>query len=418
MSPALPFVSSTVLVVFSLAASIAAGEVNEDFVRMQEEMEHLKGQIKESKESVQEIFRKEKTIFDELEKAGKSLAAAQAEEREIKSRLRRVEADISRSSTYLSETRGVMVSKESTVSARLRAMYKQGREGYFSSVFASDTHVTALRHYRYLTMIAASDQELLSGFNKVASDNQARQKQLEQQKAELIALQDEAERKNAEVARRLKEKKDMLAMIRKEKTFYESMVKGMEESSLYIQKMLKQVSHAPRSTAVISAPPTPAPSPAAPPAAISARKDSGDRPDARLPQFPDMRGRLPWPATGEVVGRFGRYQDPEKRVEAVSRGVEIAAPADSDIAAVFPGKVIYASWLKGYGKAVILDHGATYYTVYAHISDILVKEGDRVEQGAIIGRVGDTGSLKGPDLYFEVRHGGDPEDPVLWLRRR
>lgn len=418
MSPALPFVSAAVLIVFSLAASIAAGEVNEDFVRMQEEMERLKGQIKERKESVQEISRREKTIFDELEKAGKSLAAAQAEEREIKSRLRRVEAEISRSTVYLSETKGVMMSKESTVSARLRAMYKHEKEGYFSSVFASDTQTTALRHYRYLTMVAASDHELLSDFNKVASDNQAVQKQLELQKAELIALQDEVERKSAQVAGRLKEKKDMLATIRKEKTFYESMVKGMEDSSLYIQNMLKQVSLASRSTSAISAPPAPAPSPANPPAAISARKDSGDKSDAKLPLFSEMRGRLPWPATGEVVGRFGRYQDPEKRVEAVRRGVEVAAPADSDIAAVFPGKVIYASWLKGYGKAVILDHGSTYYTVYAHISDILVKEGDRVEQGAIIGRVGDTGSLKGPDLYFEVRHGGDPEDPVLWLRRR
>src|SRR6185503_11057508 len=73
-------------------------------------------------------------------------------------------------------------------------------------------------------------------------------------------------------------------------------------------------------------------------------------------------------------------------------------------------------WFRGYGNLIIVDHGGEYYTVYAHAADIRVTEGDEVKQGQIIGTVGDTGSLQGPRLYFEVRHEGKPQDPAQWLR--
>ena len=67
---------------------------------------------------------------------------------------------------------------------------------------------------------------------------------------------------------------------------------------------------------------------------------------------------------------------------------------------------------------IILDHEHEYYTLYAHVADILVKEGDDVRQGQRIGTVGETGSLEGPRLYFEVRFEGKPQNPEQWLRKR
>jgi septal ring factor EnvC (AmiA/AmiB activator) len=80
--------------------------------------------------------------------------------------------------------------------------------------------------------------------------------------------------------------------------------------------------------------------------------------------------------------------------------------------------VIYRGWLRGYGNLIILDHGAGYYTLYAHASELLVGEGEWVTAGQSIARVGETGSLTGPRLYFEVRYQGRPEDPEQWLKRR
>ena len=82
------------------------------------------------------------------------------------------------------------------------------------------------------------------------------------------------------------------------------------------------------------------------------------------------------------------------------------------------GRVRYAGWFQGYGRLVILDHGGGYYTVSGHLAEIAVAVGDTVASGAPIGTVGDSGSLSGPRLYFEIRRGGEALDPREWLLPR
>jgi len=99
----------------------------------------------------------------------------------------------------------------------------------------------------------------------------------------------------------------------------------------------------------------------------------------------------------------------------VEQVIDIEAPEGTEFKAVYPGTVLYTGWFKGYGNMIILDHGHGYYTLYAHASAIQVREGETVRQGQVIGQVGETGSLAGPRLYFEVRSQGQPEDPQRWL---
>jgi len=80
--------------------------------------------------------------------------------------------------------------------------------------------------------------------------------------------------------------------------------------------------------------------------------------------------------------------------------------------------VRFADWFRGYGKLVILDHGDDYFSVSGHLAEILVGVGDRVSEGQPIGSVGETGSLSGPSLYFEIRRGAEPLDPAEWLNLR
>jgi septal ring factor EnvC (AmiA/AmiB activator) len=65
---------------------------------------------------------------------------------------------------------------------------------------------------------------------------------------------------------------------------------------------------------------------------------------------------------------------------------------------------------------MIIDHGDAYYTVYAHMEEVLKAKGVPVRAGEIIATVGDSGSMEGPMLYFEVRHHGKPLDPMAWLK--
>ena len=82
------------------------------------------------------------------------------------------------------------------------------------------------------------------------------------------------------------------------------------------------------------------------------------------------------------------------------------------------GQVVYADWLKGYGLVIIMDHANGVFSLYAHASKILTSVGARIEAGEAIGETGDTGMTGENTLYFELREGAEPVDPLVWLSKR
>jgi murein DD-endopeptidase MepM/ murein hydrolase activator NlpD len=146
-------------------------------------------------------------------------------------------------------------------------------------------------------------------------------------------------------------------------------------------------------------------------------KAAGRNPQPYTGDFTRGRGALDWPVRGAVVGHFGPEVHPKWGTTTMNNGIDIQAPMGAAVDAVARGRVEYTSEdYAGYGQIVILNHGDGYYTLYAHLSEILVEIGAEVESGQIIGRVGDTGSLKGTVLHFEVRKGGSALDPQQWLK--
>ena len=137
--------------------------------------------------------------------------------------------------------------------------------------------------------------------------------------------------------------------------------------------------------------------------------------DADRSTFAGLKGRLPWPASGLIEIGFGKVVNPRFNTVTFQKGLDIRASSGSPIRAVAPGRVVYASWLRGYGNLVIVDHGGGYHTVLAHLARFAAAVGSEVEAGAELGAVGDTGSLKGPYLYFELRKNGIAVDPAGWL---
>ena len=107
--------------------------------------------------------------------------------------------------------------------------------------------------------------------------------------------------------------------------------------------------------------------------------------------------------------------DPRFRTVTVQKGVDIAARRGEEVLAVAPGRVAHAGWFKGYGNLVIVDHGEGFHTLVAHLASMTSAAGEDVQTGSVLGTVGDTGSLKGAYLYFEIRENGKPLDPKSWL---
>jgi septal ring factor EnvC (AmiA/AmiB activator) len=131
-----------------------------------------------------------------------------------------------------------------------------------------------------------------------------------------------------------------------------------------------------------------------------------------------FRGLLDWPADGPVSTGFGTMVHPRFKTRVPHPGLDIDAAEGADIRAVFDGRVVFASWMRGYGLTAIVDHGEGVLSVYAHASVLLVEPEEAVIRGQTLGKVGDTGSLRGPHLYFELRVDGRPADPARWLRSR
>jgi lipoprotein NlpD len=120
--------------------------------------------------------------------------------------------------------------------------------------------------------------------------------------------------------------------------------------------------------------------------------------------------RLAWPLKGLLYSKYGPRQGQHHD------GIDIAAPEGTLVGAAAAGRVVYAGEQAGYGSIVIVRHDGGLLTVYAHASELLVREGDRVEQGSPVARVGRSGRTTGPHLHFEVREGTRSRDPLRWLR--
>lgn len=129
--------------------------------------------------------------------------------------------------------------------------------------------------------------------------------------------------------------------------------------------------------------------------------------------FTGLHRGLPYPVSGEVLGRFGA----ERPEGGLWRGIVLRSPEGTGVQAVAAGRVVYANWLSGFGNIMIVDHGAKYLSVYAYNQSLLKRVGDIVAAGDTIATVGATGGQVDSGLYFEIRHQGTPVNPLLWLRR-
>lgn len=124
---------------------------------------------------------------------------------------------------------------------------------------------------------------------------------------------------------------------------------------------------------------------------------------------------LIWPTKGRVVSPFGYRIHPVYDIEHFHTGIDIANSFGTPVYATAYGVVKYAGWQSGYGKVVVIEHKFGYTTVYAHLSSIKVKLGQKVSRGDLIGLVGDTGTTTGPHLHYEVWKDGKICNPIKFV---
>jgi septal ring factor EnvC (AmiA/AmiB activator) len=271
--------------------------------------------------------------------------------------------------------RGIEQTKEELFS-RLIALYKMGRVPTEGLLLTSQSYPDLLRLDKYLRVIIDYDSRLVETYRYQVVLKERYQEELIQDQFQWQRSISEIEKKKKEITRVSGEKRALLKSIQNQKVVYQKVILELEERAKELQLFVDKLE---REKSLLA---------------------------YGKPKHETLKGKLTPPVQGKVISSFK---------EKGQNGVEIKAPMGAEIRAVLAGRVLYADWFKGFGNIVIIDHGDHTFTVSGYCSELLKKSGDAVSQGEAIALVGSSGSLKGPCLYFEIRHHGKPQDPMEWL---
>jgi septal ring factor EnvC (AmiA/AmiB activator) len=379
---------------------VAAQQPKRDDIQSeQRKLQQTQKQLKEQREKAAQARARETSLLAELEEIEKRLAEKQREVARLDARIRRIQADVHGLRGEIDRLEGSRASQEEALARRLRTAYKvHAQGGALPLILSGDDPVARAAALRHLASLAALDARLIREYRVTSERLEDRKGREEARQRELADLRADATREQAEVDRDAGKRRSLLARVKDERVYHERMVGELTEAARRLEAFIRELQAKQRRLAKV-----PPPKGGIEPPGIG---------------FGSLRGRLPWPTDGRIVSSFGAQVHPRFGTRTFRNGVDIEAVEGRDVMAVYAGHVVYTGWFKGYGNLIILDHGNEYYTLYAHIAEIQVKEGDDVRQGQRIGTVGDTGSLAGPRLYFEVRYQGKPQDPAEWLRAR
>jgi murein DD-endopeptidase MepM/ murein hydrolase activator NlpD len=158
-------------------------------------------------------------------------------------------------------------------------------------------------------------------------------------------------------------------------------------------------------------PPPPISEKAPPAAQADTEKPPSPAAPAPLPDAGPFRGQFAWPLNGRILSRFGA-----KGGGLYNDGINIAAKTGQTVRASSDGVVAYVGdAISGFGLLILIKHGDSWVTAYGHLSDALVKRGDKVRRGEPIGKAGQSGNVETPQLHFEIRQGRRAQDPVRLL---
>lgn len=369
------------------------GEIQEK----REKLRELHRELRREREKVKKVIQKERSLSQELARIEKLLERKDREIKGLKIKLRENEGRIALLNKEIRSAERKLRKTKELLKQRLRTIYKLGNLGYLRLLLSAEDLNQMGKRIKYLQVIAKEDQRILKVYQNTISELDTKKRELEHQKTQLKKNQKELQESQREIADERRRRGVLLARLRDEKGGHLKTIKELEDASRQLQALIARLRAEEE---------------------VAKKKAAVIPPSPRDTKFAALKGKLPWPTGGTLITTYGRQEHPKFQTVTFSRGIGISAPEGKEILAVYEGVVLYADWFQGYGKLIILDHGGGYYTLYAHASELLVKQGDKVESRQVIAKVGDTGSLEGAQLYFEVRNKGKPEDPLSWLESK
>lgn len=344
----------------------------------------IDARIKSLQKESDSLAAEARTVFGELRKLELDREIKKQEVEKADLELAQVTVARDRAEARVSELEAKRIAQTPAIKERLVELSKRGRSGYVQLLLASNDVRAIGRMARGVAAVAELDRVRLETHRRTLEAERDALNELDQQRDAVEQLQRDATRARAAVDAAVTARNRLIDQLDQQRDLAAQYVAELQQAQLALDRTLATTE---ASSAVIALPIRP------------------------------FKGDLPWPIDGPVTARFGRIPAGRFGTTIVRNGIELAAK-DGDVArAVHEGTVAFAAPFSGFGTMVIVDHGASAFTLYGNLLDATVNVGTNVSRGTPLGRVGLAPS-GGAALYFEVRIDGRPVNPLEWLKGR
>ena len=366
------------------SADAAKESLSDRIANERRELATLKEELNRIKGQRDKVRSKERSVAERLAESERALAITRRALRLTELNADRKGRELAEAVRTLAVKRDYADETRQLARARVRelAKWKDVYDGTF--VLAAAPSEMTMR-YDAVRRLVDRDRRTLMAAQSAALAVSQQVEELERLKRDLEAVRSEERAALRDVLAEREAKRRVLAELRTERVAYTRSIRDLEEASRRLESLISDLVRASR----------------------------GPRQGVGLAK---LKGRLIWPVQGDVVGLFGRHKHPRFGTYVDRKGIDIKVSKQDAIRVIADGTVVYADTLNGYGKVVIVDHGDQYLSLYANAGSVRVRVGDDVGAGEPLGEAS-TGRETG-QMYFELRRGKTPLDPLGWLLTR
>ena len=356
------------------------------------EINQLRLKIKTAESRERSASTRISSLDEEISLTAKLIRSLKSEEEKTRKRILQLKSDILKNENELESLRA-------RYKKRVVSSYRKGRLTDLEKVFSSTTWRQAIYRTQYLKIISDIEKKLTSQIERLLI-------QISQQKLELEAVlrnnlklvRDKQQQISSYRDMRIDREKE-LNRIRNDKkalsNYIEEKEAGIVQLESIIKKVLEDKARFERELRI--------------------RKQQEA---LKTKSFKALKGQLPWPAEGRIIAKFGRQWNSKLKTTTENPGIDIKGQPGSPIRTVLGGVVTTITYIRGYGTTIIVDHGGGFYTVYSHVTNIQTVVDGQVRNGDIIAYMGDSGSINGSKLHFEIWGKGQKLDPEKWLIKK
>jgi septal ring factor EnvC (AmiA/AmiB activator) len=278
-----------------------------------------------------------------------------------------------------------LTEQQNALASQIRAAYFMGQQNYFKLLLNQQNPTAISRNMTYFKYFNQHRVELINKLATTVTQLQQNEAQIVAETQTLRVLRQQQQLQQQQLIQAQTTRQQLLTRLNQQITTNTQQLSTLTSNKKNLQNLIDNL-----------------------------QRQAAQTPMASLPiPFAKLKGALPWPTHGSISMH---YNTPIDGSELLSNGVVIRAPEGQNVYSIYPGHVLFAGWLKGFGLLMIIDHGNGYMSLYGRNQGLFKKVGQDVNAGDLIAQVGESGGFSQSALYFEIRYNGDPVNPETWCK--